>query len=37
MTLAAILAERGNGQFLKVLLWGSYISLLLLMRSNYWV
>lgn len=37
MTLAAILAERGNGQFLKVLLWGSYVSLLLLMRSNYWV
>jgi 4-amino-4-deoxy-L-arabinose transferase-like glycosyltransferase len=37
MTLAAILAERGNGQFLKVLLWGSYLSLLLLMRSNYWV
>lgn len=37
MTLAAILAERGNGQFLKILLWGSYISLLLLMRSNYWV
>jgi 4-amino-4-deoxy-L-arabinose transferase-like glycosyltransferase len=37
MTLAAILAERGNGQFLKILLWGSYISLLLLMKSNYWV
>ncbi len=37
MTLAAILAERGNGQFLKVLLWGSYVSLLLLMKSNYWI
>lgn len=37
MTLVAILAERGNGQFLKVLLWGTYVSLLLLMRSNYWV
>ncbi|GAX37462.1 glycosyl transferase family protein [Nodularia sp. NIES-3585] len=37
MTLAAILAERGNGQFLKILLWGSYISLLLLMKSNYWI
>lgn len=36
MTLAAILAERGNGEFLKILLWGSYISLLLLMKSNYW-
>jgi 4-amino-4-deoxy-L-arabinose transferase-like glycosyltransferase len=37
MTLAAIYAERGDGQFLKILLWGSYLSLLLLMRSNYWV
>ncbi|WP_016951849.1 glycosyltransferase family 39 protein [Anabaena sp. PCC 7108] len=37
MTLAAILAERGDGQFLKILIWGSYISLLLLMKSNYWV
>ncbi|AFY35861.1 glycosyltransferase family 39 protein [Calothrix sp. PCC 7507] len=37
MTLAAILAERGDGQYLKILFWGSYISLLLLMKSNYWV
>ncbi|BAZ49707.1 glycosyl transferase family protein [Nostoc sp. NIES-4103] len=37
MTLAAILAERGDGQFLKILFWGSYISLLLLIKSNYWV
>lgn len=37
MTLAAILAERGDGQFLKILFWGTYISLLLLMKSNYWV
>jgi len=37
MALAAILAERGDGQFLKILFWGSYISLLLLMKSNYWV
>ncbi|MEH2029751.1 MAG: glycosyltransferase family 39 protein [Nostoc sp.] len=37
MTLAAILAERGDGQFLKILFWGSYVSLLLLMKSNYWV
>ncbi len=37
MTLAAILAERGNGEFLKILCWGSYLSLLLLMRSNYWI
>ncbi|MGH1396371.1 MAG: ArnT family glycosyltransferase [Trichormus sp.] len=37
MTLAAILAERGDGQFLRVLFWGTYISLLLLMKSHYWV
>ncbi|MCX7595204.1 MAG: phospholipid carrier-dependent glycosyltransferase, partial [Fischerella sp.] len=37
MALAAILAERGDIQFLRVLFWGSYISLLLLMKSNYWV
>ncbi|WP_414564941.1 MULTISPECIES: ArnT family glycosyltransferase [unclassified Anabaena] len=37
MTLAAILAEKGDGQFLKILFWGSYVSLLLLMKSNYWV
>ncbi|MBD2364034.1 glycosyltransferase family 39 protein [Anabaena minutissima FACHB-250] len=37
MILAAILAERGDGQFLKILFWGTYISLLLLMKSNYWV
>lgn len=37
MILAAILAERGDGQFLRILFWGSYISLFLLMKSNYWV
>jgi len=37
MIMGAILAERGDGQFLKILFWGSYISLLLLMKSNYWV
>jgi len=37
MTLAAILAARGDRQFLKILIWGSYISLLLLMKSNYWI
>ncbi len=37
MALAAILAERGDRQFLKVLFWGSYISLLLFMKSNDWV
>ncbi|WP_017314285.1 ArnT family glycosyltransferase [Mastigocladopsis repens] len=37
MALAAVLAERGDGQFLKVLFWGTYVSLLLLMKSHYWV
>ncbi|MBF2063969.1 MAG: glycosyltransferase family 39 protein [Calothrix sp. C42_A2020_038] len=37
MALGAILAERGDAQFLKVLLWGTYISLLLFVKSNYWV
>jgi 4-amino-4-deoxy-L-arabinose transferase-like glycosyltransferase len=37
MTLAAILVEKGDKQFLKVLIWGSYISLFLLMNSNYWI
>jgi 4-amino-4-deoxy-L-arabinose transferase-like glycosyltransferase len=37
MTLAAIFAERGDSQYLKILFWGIYISLLLLMKSNYWV
>jgi hypothetical protein len=37
MTLAAILVEKGDKQFLKVLIWGSYISLFLLMTSNYWI
>jgi 4-amino-4-deoxy-L-arabinose transferase-like glycosyltransferase len=36
MTLAAILVERGDRQFLRILVWGSYISLLLLIKSNYW-
>jgi 4-amino-4-deoxy-L-arabinose transferase-like glycosyltransferase len=37
MAMSWILAERGDNQFLKVLLWGSYLSLLLLMKSNYWL
>jgi 4-amino-4-deoxy-L-arabinose transferase-like glycosyltransferase len=37
MTLAAILLERGDKQFLKILIWGTYISLFLFMRSNYWM
>ncbi len=37
MTLAAILLERGDKQFLKILIWGTYVSLFLFMRSNYWL
>lgn len=37
MILAAVLVRQGDKQFLKILLWGSYISLLLLMKSNIWV
>lgn len=37
MTISAILAERGDAQFIKILVWGSYISLLLLVKSHYWV
>ncbi|NES99831.1 MAG: glycosyltransferase family 39 protein [Sphaerospermopsis sp. SIO1G1] len=37
MTLAAILAERGDRQFLKILIWGSYICLFLFIKSNYWI
>ncbi|MEM1393974.1 MAG: glycosyltransferase family 39 protein [Cyanobacteria bacterium P01_D01_bin.116] len=37
MALAALRAQRGDRQFLKVLLWGTYVSLLLFVKSNYWV
>jgi len=37
MTLAAILAALGDRQFISILLWGSYVSLLLLMTSSHWV
>lgn len=37
MTITAILAARGNRLFLVILLWGMYISLLLLMSSRHWV
>ena len=37
MTIAAILAARGNRQFILILGWGMYISLLLLMTSRHWV
>ncbi|MEO1185032.1 MAG: phospholipid carrier-dependent glycosyltransferase, partial [Cyanobacteria bacterium J06636_27] len=37
MALAALRAQRGDRQFLKVLLWGTYVSLLLFVKSDYWV
>ena len=37
MALAALRAQRGDRQFVKVLLWGTYVSLLLFVKSNYWV
>ncbi len=37
MGLAAILAHKGDRQFLQVLVWGSYFSLLLLVQSHHWV
>lgn len=37
MALSALRAQRGDRQFLKVLLWGTYVSLLLFVKSNYWV
>ncbi|MDJ0674275.1 MAG: glycosyltransferase family 39 protein [Calothrix sp. MO_167.B42] len=37
MGLAAVLATKGDKQFLQILVWGSYLSLLLLMQSQHWV
>ena len=37
MALAALRAQRGDREFLKVLLWGTYVSLLLFVKSDYWV
>jgi 4-amino-4-deoxy-L-arabinose transferase-like glycosyltransferase len=37
MTLATILAAQGDRQFLLILFWGMYVSLLLLMTSRHWV
>jgi 4-amino-4-deoxy-L-arabinose transferase-like glycosyltransferase len=37
MTLAAILAERSDRQFWQILIWGSYLCLLLLIKSDYWI
>lgn len=37
MTLASVLAARGDQQFLSILFWGTYVSLLLLMTSRHWI
>lgn len=37
MTLAAILVAQKDEQFLHILFWGSYLSLLLFMNTNNWV
>jgi hypothetical protein len=37
LTSATLLAMRQDSQFILVLIWGSYISLLMLMVSPYWV
>jgi 4-amino-4-deoxy-L-arabinose transferase-like glycosyltransferase len=37
MTLAAVLAAQGDRQFLLILFWGMYVSLLLLMTSRHWI
>ncbi|MBE9211580.1 glycosyltransferase family 39 protein [Plectonema cf. radiosum LEGE 06105] len=37
MALAALRAQRGDRQFIKVILWGTYVSLVLFVKSNYWV
>lgn len=37
VSLAALKIERGDREFLMILFWGTYISLLLLVSSNYWI
>jgi 4-amino-4-deoxy-L-arabinose transferase-like glycosyltransferase len=37
MTVVTLLTARQNSDFLVVLIWGTYVSLLLLMGSNHWV
>ncbi|MCL1471514.1 ArnT family glycosyltransferase [Argonema antarcticum] len=37
MTLAAFLVIRRDLQFIAILLWGTYVSLILLMTSEHWV
>ena len=37
MTLAAVLAAQADRQFLLIVFWGMYVSLLLLVTSHHWV
>lgn len=37
MTLGAVLVARGDRQFMPILFWGMYVSLMLLMISEHWV
>lgn len=37
MTFATVLAARGDRQFISILIWGMYVSLLLFMSSTHWV
>ncbi|NES21718.1 MAG: glycosyltransferase family 39 protein [Symploca sp. SIO3E6] len=37
MTIAAVLIARRNLQFIMILFWGSYLSLLLFVTSPYWI
>lgn len=37
MVIAAVLSARRDLQFIVILFWGMYISLLLLMSSQYWI
>lgn len=37
LTVAAVLVSQYNPQFISVLIWGTYLALMLLMMSNQWV
>lgn len=37
MTIVALFIARQNAQFITLLIWGMYVSLMLLMLSNHWV
>ncbi|MBD2021260.1 glycosyltransferase family 39 protein [Leptolyngbya sp. FACHB-36] len=37
LTVAAVLIARHDSQFIAVLIWGTYVSLMMLVSSQYWV